>query len=770
MSNDNYSNIIDKISEFTNIDSNIIKQMNHSQRELERKLKIFEDRGSDTQFEIELLTNKAKKIIENQKNMQYFIIKGSWKTWVGTLFENSHSIGFDESNSQNLEVYNKIQINDYVIFAQNNDEPKKFSKASIFGYGKITNKFKMNADENPNALRLEFEPIFISDNDSNIILLTDENFVDDGISHVDNLELLNKIKTKIDKNWDQSYLNEKYLLVKKERELNYDENNLLQYSVPNNTTFSQKLVKDAKIIFYSNEDSFRIFGNGTISKSEINSSDKLSIKFEKFNFSSSNKNSKKNTGKIIPQLILDELNKINLNFNEPIIPVKKSIFELIIPSTFSDSQLSILSEEKLKSGVSKITSKLLVSPDKILEIVNHLISGRHILLTGPVGTGKTSIGMMIPEIFGDSESKYVSEEFTATNDWTTQDIIGGIFPKMRNEHDVMFDIQYGCVTETVLQNWENGVDQGKRTNSFRKDEDGILQIVKGIWLVIDEFNRADIDKAFGQLFTALRTKKLKIPTNIATKSYLDLKIPEDYRIIGTLNTSDKHYLFELSDALKSRFAHVEIEIPSKKEKDQEIFFALKNAAQEIEYDFEDYFQLDETKKSIIKKDENFFNAIDSCYNILSLVRIFKGFGTAILKLIYQNILGGVVTNMKYYNSVDYERLVDLSIVSNILPLIENLTKTDLEIVNSLVNKTTIQFIEKIHEESNIERYEESLKKLLKTISKESQYDKILQSSREELKEICIEIEPIIQNDVSYGDFNLKNTTRELKEMLTNTIF
>jgi len=141
-----------------------------------------------------------------------------------------------------------------------------------------------------------------------------------------------------------------------------------------------------------------------------------------------------------------------------------------------------------------------------------------------------------------------------------------------------------------------------------------------------------------------------------------------------------------------------------------------------------------------------------------------------LKLIYQNILGGVVTNMKYYNSVDYEKLIDSAIVSNLLPLIENLAKTDLEIVNSLVNKTTIQLIEKIHEENNIERYAESFKKLLKTISQESQYDKILQSNRNELKEICVEIDPIIQNNVNYGDFHLKNTVRELKEMLANTIF
>lgn len=62
--------------------------------------------------------------------------------------------------------------------------------------------------------------------------------------------------------------------------------------------------------------------------------------------------------------------------------------------------------------------------------------------------------------------------------------------------------------------------------------------------MIDEFNRANIDKAFGQLFTALEYGALDIPTIDPKRSSEKLLIPEDYRIIGTLNTFDKHFCLD----------------------------------------------------------------------------------------------------------------------------------------------------------------------------------------------------------------------------------
>ncbi|MCH7562165.1 MAG: AAA family ATPase, partial [Thaumarchaeota archaeon] len=285
-------------------------------------------------------------------------------------------------------------------------------------------------------------------------------------------------------------------------------------------------------------------------------------------------------------------NKKGKNMPPSLLPITKEFYNEIIngktqkisgeekPETFEDQKLSLLTPAEIKSGYAKISEELLIPEEKITEIVTALASGRHILLSGPIGTGKTRLAKIIPEIFWNKVGGYYSEDHTATDDWSTQDVIGGIYPKMDGDKSV-YDIQHGCVVDTVRKNWENDVDGGMRTH-LKVPQKNLPY--KGVWLIIDEFNRADIDKAFGQLFTALRTRWLKIPTNKKGTSYKNLKIPKDYRIIGTLNTADKHFLFQLSDALKSRFAYIEIDIPKKEQWEKEIYYAMKNALEELDID------------------------------------------------------------------------------------------------------------------------------------------------------------------------------------------
>ena len=80
------------------------------------------------------------------------------------------------------------------------------------------------------------------------------------------------------------------------------------------------------------------------------------------------------------------------------------------------------------------------------------------------------------------------------------------------------------------------------------------------------FNRANQDRAFGELFTLLEYRDRPLLPAARLGRSADLFIPEAFRIIGTLNAVDRNTLFEMSQALRRRFkvagAHDAIGLPA----------------------------------------------------------------------------------------------------------------------------------------------------------------------------------------------------------------
>lgn len=178
--------------------------------------------------------------------------------------------------------------------------------------------------------------------------------------------------------------------------------------------------------------------------------------------------------------------------------------------------------------------------------VTALRAGKHLLLGGPPGTGKTTLAEAISRAVVASNYQVA----TATADWTTFDTIGGYLP----DGGQGLKFTPGVVLRSL------------RTAG---------------WLIIDEVNRADIDKAFGPLFTVLsggdgsagRTSVLPYatedgPVTIKWASDVDASssaytITPSWRLIGTLNVADKASLFRLSFAFLRRFAVIDVPLPDK---------------------------------------------------------------------------------------------------------------------------------------------------------------------------------------------------------------
>ena len=96
----------------------------------------------------------------------------------------------------------------------------------------------------------------------------------------------------------------------------------------------------------------------------------------------------------------------------------------------------------------------------------------------------------------------------------------------------------------------------------------------------------------------------------------------------------------------------------------------------------------------MKKDQNFYDLLYQAYNFLSFVRLFKKLGTAILKIVYQNLIAG--HQMKY----NLKEVLDNSINSVIIPQLKGLPKMKLSLINNFQKNDLDIFFKKLNKSRN----------------------------------------------------------------------
>ncbi|MGH3963040.1 MAG: McrB family protein [Pseudonocardiaceae bacterium] len=186
----------------------------------------------------------------------------------------------------------------------------------------------------------------------------------------------------------------------------------------------------------------------------------------------------------------------------------------------------------LRAATPELAASLHTDIAWLQRVIDLLTDRQQIVLYGPPGTGKTFLARAIAAHLTDADAVRIVQFHPS---YSYEDFFEGFRPTPSDDGSVGFSLRPGPMRALAAE--------------ARPDP------ARPYVLIIDEINRANLAKVFGELYFLLEYRRDAIRLQYSPGE--SFNFPENVFLIGTMNTADRS-IASLDSAMRRRFAFVEL--------------------------------------------------------------------------------------------------------------------------------------------------------------------------------------------------------------------